>query len=304
MKGNSGNESRLWVTYKGPAGECSRQGLFKLFSVNEVNVSTTINIMPLGNMAKWRPAFGTAFETTDVKLTGDDAVRDSYNKQVSAAYQEFIKEAAVFHDAQECFGEDLARKAFETRDTIKKEHQDQTSLTGRITIFFRNIFAYWSSNATYEGLATKKNPEEIAYSAFKTDGSDMGLVGNGFGDVLDTWKAIKTDCDLYPEHITPAMVEAYKAQAPGAVNVAEILAARDRVVTQGTADAVAALVARSAGLPYDKADSRIVDVSEFNEIDAAAIPASNAANPPILSKDELLASLMTHVPRRGLAAYI
>src|SRR5690606_2346499 len=80
--------------------------------------------------------------------------------------------------------------------------------------------------ASYEGLSKSKNPEEIAYSAFKTGGGDLGLQNNGFGDKLDVWNAIKEVSTLYPEDITDAMVGVYKAQEPGKVDVDAILAAR------------------------------------------------------------------------------
>ncbi|CAM4291067.1 hypothetical protein BOTU111921_21475 [Bordetella tumbae] len=212
--------------------------------------------------------------TARTQPRSDSDVRESYNAAVNKAYEAFVKEAAIYHDNQECFGEELARKAFDTRDSIKKAHQAETSWYGQIYIWARNLWTYGSDNATYEGLSKKKNPEEIAYSAFKTDGGDMGLTGNGFGDILDTWNAIKADCDLYPEDITPAMVAVFKAQPHGQVDVAAILA------------------------------GNVADVLVWDEAEIAAIVAARPASSDIVSKDELMASVVQHTPRRNLVAYI
>jgi|GEM_PF-3628926 len=158
----------------------------------------------------------------------DKDIRESYNAMVNDAYQEFIKTAAEFHDNGQCFGEDVARNAFATRDAIKKAHQTETSWLGQAAILLRNVFLYRSSNVSYEGLSRKKTPEEIAYSAFKTDGRDLGLNGNGLGDILDTWKAIKDVSTIYPEAITQEMVAAFKSQPVDNVNPAVILAAAHR----------------------------------------------------------------------------
>ncbi|GAB3071648.1 hypothetical protein GCM10027287_01810 [Bordetella muralis] len=222
-----------------------------------------------------------------IQPRSDSDVRASYNAAVSQAYEAFAKEAAVFHDDQQCFGDELARKAFNTRDEIKKAHQAETSWLGQAGIWIRNLLTYGSDNATYEGLSKKKNPEEIAYSAFKTNGRDLGLTGNGFGDILDTWNAIKADSDLYPEDITPAMVTAFKAQPRGQADVAAILAARTAVVVNSEVQA-----------------GKAVDVQSSDKVDITTIMAARPASADILSKDDLIASMMTHTPRRNLVAYI
>ncbi len=88
------------------------------------------------------------------------------------------------------------------------------------------MVTYGGGNASYESLSKSKNPEELAYAAFKTGGGDLGLENNGFGDKIDVWKAIKGVSTLYPEDVTDAMVDVYKAQTPGKVDVDAILAAR------------------------------------------------------------------------------
>ncbi|MVW71417.1 hypothetical protein [Bordetella sp. 15P40C-2] len=157
--------------------------------------------------------------------SNDAAVRESYNAKVTEAYVEFVRKAKEFHDNEQCFGEDLAREAFEIRNAIKEAHQAQTYWLGRAAIFVRNVFTYGSGNATFESLSKKKNPEELAYSAFRTDGRDLGLKGNELADVLGTWYAIKDVSTLYPEDITRAMVAAFKAQPLDNINPNPILAA-------------------------------------------------------------------------------
>ncbi|WP_024905578.1 hypothetical protein [Robbsia andropogonis] len=154
-------------------------------------------------------------------------VRNSYNDGVTSAYEDSFKtKFKEFHDKEQCFGDNLAREAFDARSKIKADHQAQTSTLGRLAIWVRNLFTYGGANASYSGLSKSKNPEEIAYSAFKTDGSDLGLKGNGFGEKLEVWKAIKDVTTLYPEDVTPAMIAAFKAQPRGKVDVDAILAAR------------------------------------------------------------------------------
>lgn len=225
--------------------------------------------------------------TARIQPRSDSDVRESYNAAVSKAYEAFAKEAAIYHDNQECFGDDLARKAFDTRDSIKKAHQAETSWLGQAGIWVRNLLMYGSDNATYEGLSKKKNPEEIAYSAFKTNGRDLGLTGNGFGDILDTWSAIKADSDLYPEDVTPAMVAVFKAQPRGQVDVAAILAARTTVAANDKVQA-----------------GNAVDILSSDKVEIAAIVAARPASSDIVSKDELMASVVQHTPRRNLVAYI
>jgi hypothetical protein len=186
-------------------------------------------ITPRGPNVSWG---ATATDNTptaaSAKPSGNAGVRDSYNDVVSSAYEEAFKaKFKEFHDNEQCFGEDLAREAFDARAKIKEDHQAQTSFLGRAVIWLRNVFTYGGGNASFEGLSKSKNPEEIGYSAFKTDGSDLGLKGNGFGEKLEVWKAIKDVTTLYPEDITPAMIAAYKAQPRGQVDVDAILAARE-----------------------------------------------------------------------------
>jgi len=163
----------------------------------------------------------------EAKPLSDSDIRDSYNKNINSAYEDFKSQFASFHDNEQCFGEDLARKAYETRNMIKEKHQEETSWLGRAFIAARNFVKYGAMNVGYDQLAKSgKNPEEIAYGAFKTGGGDLGLKNNGFGEKLEVWNAIKDKSLLYPEDITPEMIAAYKAQPKGKVDVDAILAAR------------------------------------------------------------------------------
>lgn len=284
-----------WVPYRC----CLWRFSYELTGVNQMNVMSSVTIgasllrhahssMTVG-AALLRNAYSPQADaqTARIQPRRDSDVRESYNAAVSKAYEAFAKEAAVFHDDQQCFGDELARKAFNTRDEIKKAHQAETSWLGQAGIWIRNLLMYGSDNATYDGLSKKKNPEEIAYSAFKTNGRDLGLTGNGFGDILDTWNAIKADSDLYPEHITPAMVAAFKAQPRGQADVAAILAARTAVVTSSEMQA-----------------GNAVDVLSSDEVDITTTMAARPASPGVLSKDDLIVSMTTHTPRRNFAAYI
>jgi len=237
-------------------------------------------------------------DTAQPKPKSDSEVRDDYNAAVSDAYREFIKEAAVFHDAGQCFGEDLARKANDTRNTLKAQHQAKTSTLGMAVVWVRNLFKYAGGSATYEHLAKTKNPEEIAYSAFKTGGGDLGLANNGFGDVLNTWNAIKGVSTLYPEDITPAMVEAFKAQPAGKVDPQVILAARTAVAADNNVPAVAASNDVSAEAQVEAKAQPLTDT------DVEMILAARPADPEFMSKDELMSSLMQQGSRRRFAAYI
>lgn len=250
---------------------------------NEINVSTTfVDTVPFPGSALGNYGLDAA----QPKPKSDTEVRANYNEAVSNAYREFIKEAAVFHDADQCFGEDLARKANDTRNALKAQHQAETSALGMVVVWARNLFKYAGGSATYEHLAKTKNPEEIAYSAFKTGGGDLGLANNGFGDVLNTWNAIKGVSTLYPEDITPAMVEAFKSQPAGKVDPAVILAART--------DAALSNDVSSAEPP----------AQPLTQADVEMILAARPEGPEVLSKDELMSSLMQQGPSRRFAAYI
>lgn len=137
-------------------------------------------------------------------------IRNSYNEMVTNAYKSYFSpKFKEIHDQDMCFGEDLAREAFEARDYIKSLHQEETSMIGNFVIGVRNLYKYGSwSNPGYDYFAKFKTPEEIAYSAFKTNGSDLGLANNGFGEVYSQWKDLHEDNpELYPEYMVDYPVE-------------------------------------------------------------------------------------------------
>lgn len=138
----------------------------------------------------------------------------------------------MYHKNEQCFGEKLAREAFETRNAIKSAHREETSYIGMAAISIRNLFTYGSFNGPtrYEDFVKAgKNPEEIAYSALKTNGGDLGLANNGVGDYLDILSVAKSkgDVGLYPESIDRQTVECIKSQADGKLTKGAILASYD-----------------------------------------------------------------------------
>lgn len=229
----------------------------------------------ISNAGTWlRSSPVISSEPSPTRPRNDGEVRDHYNEAVTEELQKFFVKAAHFHDNQQCFGEDIAREAFATRDALKRAHQGETSWHGQIGIGLRNLWKYGCWNPTFEVLSRGKNPEEVAYSAFKTDGSDLGLVGNGFGDVIATWKAIHDLTLIYPEAITPEMVSTYKAQPAGAVDPAAIVSARTSVAATD-----------------EQQVKKLVDP-------AAGTTGAQATRAEVFSKEELLAAL-GHAPRRN-----
>src|SRR5690606_27270652 len=163
----------------------SGPGLYVTFEKTEMTVISAVNsYLSWGDQpSKSTPAAGSARQPR-----GDLEVRESYNVKISEAYQECKTKFQDFHDREQSFGEELAREAYAVRSKIKEAHQEQTSYLGRALIWMRNMVTYGGGNVSYETLSRSKNPEEIAYSAFKTGGGDLGLQNNGFGEKLDVWK--------------------------------------------------------------------------------------------------------------------
>mgnify|MGYP000855868261 CR=1 FL=1 len=127
-------------------------------------------INPRGSNVSWGAAEAGVPPAAGDKPRDNADIRNSYNDKVTSAYEDsFRARFQEFHDNEQCFGDELAREAFDARTKIKEAHQAETSLLGRVAIWFRNVFTYGAGNATYEGLSKTKNPEELAYSAFKSD---------------------------------------------------------------------------------------------------------------------------------------
>lgn len=148
----------------------------------------------------------------------DSEIRKSYNEQITQKYEnEFKEKFASFHKNQQCFGEPLAREAFEARHMIKEAHQQETTWYGNIAIGLHNIYKYGSwNNPDYDYFIRQgKTPEDIAYSAFKTDGSDLGLENNGFGETLKIWAALRDSQTIYPEDISNTSATCFKEATKG-----------------------------------------------------------------------------------------
>jgi hypothetical protein len=158
----------------------------------------------------------------------DAEVRDMYNKAVMQEYEKFKAKAAIIHQNKQSIATPLAKEAFETRHHIKLAHREETSYIGGTLIAARNLWKYGSpSGPTYEYLRKQgKTPEEIAYSAFKTDGSDLGLANNGVGEALQIWQVIKStgNLEIYPEHLSKHDVDWFKSQSKGKLTKESILA--------------------------------------------------------------------------------
>lgn len=173
------------------------------------------------------------FTTSAANTRTDSDVRKSYNEKITQKYEsEFKGTFASFHEKEMCFGDEVARAAFEARHTIKEAHQGETSFFGKVAIGVHNLAKYGSwSNPDYDYfIAQGKTPEEIAYSAFKTDGSDLGLENNGFGEVLKVWQALKSEHNVYPEEISSETVACFKEKAGNSLNKDSVLAYADQCV--------------------------------------------------------------------------
>ncbi len=165
-------------------------------------------------------------------------IRHNYNDHINLAYQNKFKQIfKSIHEENKCIGDIIARDAFETRHSIKEEHQEQTPLLGNIVIGARQFLyyhlkpvfthpkytatkiydkglKYLISNPDYDYFINiaGKTPEQIAYSAFKTDGKNLNLADNGFGEILALSEQLKKyiPVELYPEHITSTAAECFK----------------------------------------------------------------------------------------------
>lgn len=109
------------------------------------------------------------------------ALRNQYNQKITAAKIKFINDFNS-HFTEKSAAE-WAKEASSIRSTLKKEIQDESTLIGKIGIFFRNGFSF--EGPTFESLQAKgKTMESIINSSFRTDGKDLGLEGNGSEDFL------------------------------------------------------------------------------------------------------------------------
>ncbi len=129
-------------------------------------------------------------------------IRDEYNETVSASYKNFMEIYKDIHLNHQSIAESVAKEASEARLEIKIQAQANNTPLEKAFLYIRDLC---KSASSLFSSKSHKNSEEVAYSAFKTGGGDLGLENNGFGDVLKAWRIINKDTDLvikngiYPE---------------------------------------------------------------------------------------------------------
>lgn len=171
--------------------------------------SPTMTFIPSDDTI-WVDSNGTAFatcpreerdlpESTQTQMTREQ-IRESYNRAVDLAKAEAEKIFEEFEANEMCVGEPVAREFTALRDKIKCDHQLESPWYDRAAIQARQIWKYHvkpsanikemftkcfdilcrgDANPTYDDLvALGKTSEEIAHSAFKTGGGDLGLKNN------------------------------------------------------------------------------------------------------------------------------
>ena len=198
-------------------------------------------VADLKNPSKWvkRSALLVDGIKTAHHIFGDDdeKVRNEYNTGIDNLWKEYEEQVKQIHLEGREIGEELARKVSDKREKRKAEQQDKTSLWGWFGIKGHNFKKYawdenrlkfWKyyswiySNPDYDYFKTQgKTPEEIFYSAFHTDGSDLGLQGNHIGKKVKLWKEIREETKVkekgkpdeiifqhfYPEDMTDEFME-------------------------------------------------------------------------------------------------
>ena len=166
--------------------------------------------------------------THEAKKTNKQ-IRKEYNaardQKWCETYKQRFKEV---HDHGKLIQEPLAREVSVDRDDDKERHQEESSnffkwvvrplrqcvihpfLKTGIIAAIRRIYEC----ATFQGINPKydyfinyegKTPEQVAYSAFKTDGKDLGLEGNAVGKQVHIWQ--KLTPRIYPEYMNEAFTE-------------------------------------------------------------------------------------------------
>lgn len=135
-------------------------------------------------------------------------IRQSYNDSITATWNKKFKKVAYHAHAEgREISEEEAREAYSARSDIKKSHQQETPIIEKYSLYTRNLWKYGESTGPkFDDLVKKgKSPEEIFYSAFKTDGGDLGLNSNNFESTLmvTNWlnSADHSSSKLYPEDI-------------------------------------------------------------------------------------------------------
>ncbi len=165
----------------------------------------------------------------------NNLVRQVYNQMITSIYeQEFKVRFAKKHDNGLELSQSTIKDAINARNNTKVALQSLTSVTGQIGIYLRNYYKYGSIYGPYtkfsfvcesgylcyepsfseDGSKNSMLNEIDAYKAFKTDGGDLGLVGNNFGEKIEIAKQLNKECTLgtriYPEAISDDYVKCYQ----------------------------------------------------------------------------------------------
>ncbi|WP_440616500.1 hypothetical protein [Cysteiniphilum sp. 6C5] len=165
-------------------------------------------------------------------------VRDVYNQMITGIYeQEFKERFSQEHANGMKLSQATIKDAINARNNTKVALQSLTSVTGQIGIYLRNYYKYGSIYGPHtsfsfvcdngylcyepsfssinKGIKIEKLLSETdAYKAFKTDGGDLGLVGNNFGEKIEIAKQLNKECSLgtriYPEAISNSYMKCYQ----------------------------------------------------------------------------------------------
>lgn len=110
-------------------------------------------------------------------------IRAEYNAKITAARLQFLQ--SLKQKLIEKTPEQWAKEAYDIRQQHKEEQQAKTVLIGKLGIYIRNWIKYGNSiGPDFKDLLKHKSIEEIINSSFRTDGSDLGLMGNVAEDLL------------------------------------------------------------------------------------------------------------------------
>jgi len=147
----------------------------------------------------------------DIKDLSDPEIRQSYNDLITKFYNDKYKEAAKeIHCQGDDISADMAKETSGLRSELKLIHYYASSMLGKAGINGGLFYQYKTLEPNYEHFKNGgKSDEDIFYASLKTDGGYLGLLGNGYGKVVDLSKKIRTaDAateemkTAYPEFIT------------------------------------------------------------------------------------------------------
>lgn len=153
------------------------------------------------------------------EAASNEEIRNNYNQCINKLWDNYRESIAAIHQKKQCISNELAQEISHNREIIKDKHQENTKGIEKYAISLHNLKNYGMlSNPTYSYFIDHgKTPEEIAYSSLKTDGSDLNLTNNGFGNKIAIWKlSSKNDITVYPEFVSNATLECFTLGRPEA----------------------------------------------------------------------------------------